>query len=156
MRDFTQLMMTLERAIHRRQAEEALGQFRLAASAADIVWVDLMRSEAWGRRRATGVPPGRLRLWACELSGYPPWMVEACYQQVRDLADTLALLIPEGPGSDLPLHQVMERYVEPLAFWDEPFQLGLIRDFWLSLDRPQARLFGKLVNGTLRLRLPPE
>lgn len=151
MKRFTELVHQLERAASRAAALGALEGFRKVASPEDGALVDKLLA---GERLAAGVPTRRLRVWATDLSGYPPWMVEACYRQVGDLADTLALLLPGGPGSDLSLHEVVSLYLEPLQYWDEPIQLGLIRDYWLSLNREQARVFGKLVNGTLRLRLP--
>ena len=45
--------------------------------------------------------PTRL-LWrlAVERPGSPEWLFEECYQSVGDLAETLALLLPEGAGGE--------------------------------------------------------
>ena len=62
------------------------------ASAAWIVYF-----LAGGKPRQT-VPTRLLRRLALEGSGLPEWLVEECYQNVGDLAETLALLLPRGAG----------------------------------------------------------
>ena len=49
-----------------------------------------------GARQMRAVPTKLLREWAAEASGLPLWMLEECYAHVGDLAETLALVLPEA------------------------------------------------------------
>ena len=69
---------------------------------------------AGGKPRQT-VPTRFLRRLAVEGSGLPEWLCEECYQSVGDLAETLALLLPEGEaGEDVSLDVWMRERLLPL------------------------------------------
>ena len=66
----------------------------------------LWASAAWtvyflsgGKPRQT-VPTRILRRLAVEGSGFPEWLCDECYSSVGDLAETLALLLPEGVAGE--------------------------------------------------------
>ena len=70
-----------------------------------------------GRRTRRMVSTRLLRTWAAEESGVPDWMMAACHDHAGDLAETLALLVPEPSSIEAPdrpspsLDTVMRRYV---------------------------------------------
>jgi DNA ligase-1 len=48
-----------------------------------------------GARQTRAVPTKLLREWAAAAAGLPLWLLEECYAHVGDLAETLALVLPE-------------------------------------------------------------
>ncbi len=102
MKAFADLYRRLDSATSTRAKQAAMVEAFAAAKADPAQWA----SAAWmvyflagGKPRQT-VPTRLLRRLAVEGSGLPEWLVEECYSNVGDLAETLALLLPEGAGDD--------------------------------------------------------
>src|SRR6202012_2186689 len=74
---------------------EALEKYFSEADDADKVWVIALFS---GRRPKRTVNTTLLWEWCRELTGLPAWLFEESYHTVGDLAETIALLLPEGNG----------------------------------------------------------
>ncbi len=53
-----------------------------------------------GAKQLRAVPTRLLREWAAEAAGLPLWLLEECYAHVGDLAETLALVLPETLPAD--------------------------------------------------------
>jgi DNA ligase 1 len=49
-----------------------------------------------GRRPKRTVTTSQLREWAADAAGLPLWLLEETYSVVGDLAETIALILPEG------------------------------------------------------------
>lgn len=110
-----------------------------------------------GNRLKRLIPPGRLRTWIGEYTGYSPALIEEAYAQVGDLAETLALLIDTRADTraahadeDLPLSQWIARLrsLEGLA---EAQQKPLVFAAWDVLSRQSCYLLNKLLTGSLRV-----
>src|SRR5690349_23491143 len=76
---------------------------------------------AWGAYFLAGgkprqvVPTGLLRVLACEVAGIEDWLFEESYQAVGDLAETIALVLPESQhASTLGLAEWVEQRLLPL------------------------------------------
>ncbi len=100
MKAFADLYRRLDAATSTRAKQTAMVEAFAAARADPAQWA----SAAWmvyflagGKPRQT-VPTRLLRRLAVEGSGLPEWLVEESYSNVGDLAETLALLLPEGRG----------------------------------------------------------
>ncbi len=93
MKAFTDLYWRLDRTTRSSAKEEALEHYFRAVPAEDgAVAVHLLS----GGRQSRAVKATSLRAWAAEAAGIPDWLVEECYAHVGDLAETLALLLPDG------------------------------------------------------------
>ena len=104
MKAFADLYRRIESATSIRAKQTALVEAFSAAKADPAQWA----SAAWmvyflagGKPRQT-VPTRLLRRLAVEGSGLPEWPVEESYSNVGDLAETLALLLPEGAATIRP------------------------------------------------------
>ncbi|NDV62284.1 ATP-dependent DNA ligase [Puniceicoccales bacterium CK1056] len=150
MRRFTKLFRDLDESNRTGDKVAALRAYFHEAPAEDAAWVLWF---LWGNRLNLKIPSRRLRQWAADLSGYPDWLVEACYERVGDLAETGALLLPLKPteAANLPLHKVIETHLLPLRHWDDRFQFQLLREFWLSLDRDKVLVLNKMLTGGFRI-----
>ncbi len=113
---------------------------------------------AWGLRFLSGKRPpravsGRLLLtWASESANLPTWLVEECHDRVGDLAETVALILPEPRHPlDLPLHTVVEERLLKLAGRPEAERRLLIAQTWAELDARTRLPWHKLLTGEFRV-----
>src|SRR6187399_2082183 len=86
------------------------------AAPADAAWAVYFLA---GGRPKRLIPVRRVATWAMEESGVPDWLFEESYNAVGDLAETIALLLPDNvissEGRDLRLHEWVEQRLLPLS-----------------------------------------
>ena len=107
-----------------------------------------------GRRLKRLIAPSRLRLWIGEATGFAPEIVEACYAQVGDLAETLALLLDRADRRAAPGERGLADWVHGLLALknrDEAAQRAAILEAWSQLPLDECFLFNKLLTGALRV-----
>src|ERR1700743_177543 len=92
MRRFATLAVKLGTSTKTNDRLEALENYFSEADDADKVWVIALFS---GRRPKRAVNTTLLWEWCRELTELPGWLFEECYHTVGDLAETIALLLPE-------------------------------------------------------------
>ncbi len=93
MRRFAQLFNELDRSTATLDKVAALKRYYAHASAADAAWATYFL--AGGKPRQV-VKTAELRALARESAGVPEWLFEECYQAVGDLAETIALVLPDA------------------------------------------------------------
>lgn len=148
MRAFTKLFDALDATTKTNAKVEALAAYFRSAPPEDAVWA---LSVLLGRRLIRAVSSTKLRAWACEASGLPPWLVAECHEAVGDLSETLALLVPGGNTSDERLHRVIEGRILPLEAMTEQQQREAILECWGAFDARQRFLFHKLISQSFRV-----
>ena len=106
-----------------------------------------------GRRLKRLVPSRSLRQWGAEAAGLPDWLLEASYQHVGDLAETLNLLAPEPEQTATapPLHRLIEERIRPLGRLDEGDKRREVLAAWRELAGTERFLYNKLLTGALRV-----
>src|ERR1700685_592799 len=92
MKQFSQLVTTLATSTKTNDKLSALSNYFLAANNQDKVWVIALFS---GRRPRRAVNSRQLQDWCIEMCDLPQWLFEESYHTVGDLAETIALLLPE-------------------------------------------------------------
>ncbi|SHI15208.1 ATP-dependent DNA ligase [Pollutimonas bauzanensis] len=94
-----------------------------------------------------------LRAWAAAAAGMSDWLVQESYEHVGDLAETLALLLPDPvfPRVDISLADWIELRLLPVANDAPLVRQEAITDAWRSLPLAQRLLFNKLLTGSLRV-----
>lgn len=163
MRRFAQLFDDLDGTTSTGAKVQLLARYLQHAQAADAAWAVYFLS---GGRPQRVVPIARLRELACKVSGLAPWLFEACYERVGDLAETIAHVV-EGSqrlsGDDaapaildpLAEHESLAMWVEQrilsLRTLDPDAQDRLIETSWKALDIRGRFLFIKLVAGGFRV-----
>ena len=94
------------------------------------------------------------------LQAQTPWtdrVIEQTYQQVKDLPETLALLLPANEQScDLSLSSVVVQFLLPLARFSQHARGETIRCAWQTMSTSQRVLFNKMLLGGLRSPVPLE
>ena len=149
MRVFADLVQTLGRVTKTNEKLDALVEYFEKAPDRDKVWVIAIFS---GRRPKRIVSSAFLIDFCIELTGIPPWLFEECYHTVGDLAETLALLLPEEKEEEtgLPLHAYIEKFIS-LGKSDEGERKKFILESWKGMTRNEMFVFNKLITGNFRI-----
>ena len=159
MRRFTRLFEDLDRTTRTGRKVEALAAYFREAPPADAIWALALLTGRRGRRPVSTLD---LRRWVADAAALPLWLVEESYDAVGDLAETLALLLPNGADrigsaaseatpSPPPLHQIIEAWVLPLRGMEPEAQEAALHHAWGHLSTPERFLFHKLITGGFRV-----
>jgi DNA ligase-1 len=154
MRRFAALYRRLDRSTATLDKRAALLDYFRTAPLRDAAWaLWLLSGGKIGGAGARIAGSAELRAWIAEDSATPPWLVDACYEQVGDLAETLALLLDDPPAQavdDAPLHAWIDRLLA-VAGRDEATRRAAVAQGWRHLDREGRLVFNKLLTGALRV-----
>jgi DNA ligase-1 len=153
-RSFAALYRRLDAATSTNHKNQALQDY-LRLAVADP---RLHASAAWTVYFLAGGKPRQmistklLRQLALEQTGLPEWLIEESYQNVGDLAETLALLLPPPEGSeDVSLDVWMTERLLALKTLDDSERYQRLLQ-WVRVLPDEERLpFFKLTTGALRI-----
>lgn len=149
MKRYAALFDELDASTSTRAKTAALRAYFTAAAPEDAAWA------AWfltGHRPRQAVPSKRLHQWAAEAAKIPLWLFEECFDDVGDLAETIALVLPPPAGtSDLPLREWIEERLLPLRELGEAEQKARLLSYWDALAGTERFVFNKLITGNFRV-----
>ena len=112
MKAFAHLYNALDETTKTTVKVQALARYFAAADPADAAWAVFFLS---GRKLRQVVPSRKLAAWAVESAGLSDWLFEECYHAVGDLAETIALLLPDPAAHvDRPLSVWVTEHLAPL------------------------------------------
>ena len=149
MKAFADLYTILDETTKTTAKVEALTRYFTAAPPEDAAWAVFFLI---GRKPRQVVPSGKLRAWGAATAGVTDWLFQECYDAVGDVAETIALLLPEPErSSDLPLHFWVEKRLLPLRTLEGEAQRAAVVQAWRELDRPQRFVWNKLISGGFRV-----
>ena len=148
MRRFAELFRALDETTRVNPKVEAMALYFREADPADRLWTVALLS---GRRPKRTVNATRLREWAAERAGIPLWLFEESYPIVGDLAETIALVLPEPTAlEDRPLSHWID-VIRGLARLEEPARKAAVLAAWDALGGTERFLFTKLITGQFRV-----
>ena len=151
MKQFAELVIKLGTSTKTNDKLDALAQYFAAANDADKVWVIAIFS---GRRPKRAVNSTLLQIWCNEVSGLPAWLFEESYHTVGDLAETIALLLPEKDSGDSSSEQNLTWYLDKLISIEkesEAIKKEFIIGRWLHMSKEECFVFNKLITGGFRI-----
>ena len=153
MRDFAALYWRLDATTGMNDKLAALRDYFTTAPANDAACALHLLS---GGKQSRAVSTTLLREWAAEAAGIPLWLLEECYAQVGDLAETLALVLPppEAGGNDATeagLADWIHKTIEPLRTADEAGKRQIVHDAWRRLAAEERLVWHKLLTGGCRV-----
>ncbi len=156
MRRFADLFESLDTTTSTRAKIDAMSTYFRDAMPADAAWAVYVLI---GRRLKRSVGPALLRAWLLEEAGLPGWLIDETYGSVGDLAETIALLVPnDAPAcaagaahADVTLSDWFERRILPLATQTVPERRRHIVGWWQQLAYRECFLVNKLLTGSLRV-----
>ena len=148
MRHFAQLFLQLDQTTKTNAKVAALAHYFSHVEDSDKLWTIALLSH---RRPKRTVNTTLLRQWAAELSGIPLWLFEDSYHIVGDLAETIALVLPEPSAkSDATLSYWIE-YIQELKDKEEAEKQQRIFLAWHMLTPSERFIFNKLITGGFRV-----
>lgn len=151
MKRFAELYLRLDQSNATNDKIAALTDYFAGADPADAAWAIWFLG---GRRLKRLLQRANLKRFALEASGYPEWVLAETYEAVGDLAETIALLLPEPAGeqqNDLPLARWVEDRLVPLGSLDEETQGEQLKGWWATLNGEHRFVLNKLLTGALRV-----
>jgi DNA ligase-1 len=146
---FADLVITLGTSTKTNDKLDALSTYFATANDKDKVWVIAIFS---GRRPKRAVNSTQLQTWCTEITALPAWLFEESYHTVGDLAETIALLLPEKElaQQSYPLHHYLEQLIA-IEKEEEPVRKQFILEAWNAMTRNERFVFNKLITGGFRI-----
>jgi DNA ligase-1 len=156
MRRFTDLFWRLDGTTRTTEKLAALVDYLRDAPADDAACAIGVLS---GTRQLRAVPTALLRQWAAEVTGLPAWLVEESYAHVGDLAETVALILPDpdggpaapGPGPDPGLAEIMRTTIHDIRHATEERKREVVVATWRRLAPRERIVWHKLLTGGCRV-----
>lgn len=148
MKDFAQLIEELDATTKTNRKVAALGDYFRKATEADKIWTIAILSH---RRPPRPVNTTLMREYAAELAQIPLWLFEDSYHIVGDLAESIALVIPNDQmKSDQTLSEILEELIHLKAKAEEE-KKEYVQQMWMQLDYYSRFVFTKLLTGGFRI-----
>ncbi|HEX6722549.1 MAG TPA: ATP-dependent DNA ligase, partial [Burkholderiaceae bacterium] len=156
MKAFAALFTEIDASTSTARKVNAMQRYFASAPPADAAWAAYFL--AGGKPRQT-VPTAVMVGSACDVAGIEPWLFDACYQAVGDLAETIAHVLPLNTDSgtddasreDTGLAEWIEQRLMPLRGQPVPVQAEALTRWWQQLDDNEAFLLIKLIGGAFRV-----
>lgn len=149
MKRFAQLFAEIDETTRTNEKVGAMSRYFSEAAPADAAWAVYF---LMGLRPKRLVPVRRLAGWAMEESGVSDWLFEESYHAVGDLAETIALLLPDSDeSSNDPLHVWVEQRLLAIGKASEDDQRRIVLDAWRSLGGTERFVWNKLITGSFRV-----
>ena len=149
MRRFTELYEALDASNSTQAKVSALVAYFQASPAEDAAWAVAV---LMGRRIVRSINTRQMKAWAAAASDLPTWLIDECHGVVGDLAETIALVLPEPTAAEpIRLHELITDVLRPLAGQDDATRRATVEAVWQRLDRRERFVFHKLMSGALRV-----
>jgi DNA ligase-1 len=149
MKAFAALFTALDETTKTNQKVEALTSYFQSTPPEDAVWAIQFLI---GRRPKRLIERRKLIDWAIEEAGIPSWLFDESYQAVGDLAETIALLLPEAvESSTKPLHYWVEERLLPLQQGSDEARRESLINAWHEMNGEQRFVWNKLITGAFRV-----
>jgi DNA ligase-1 len=149
MKQFAELVQTLGTSTKTNERLDALVNFFSLTEDKDKVWVIALFS---GRRPRRLVNSSLLPQWCIEIRNIPGWLFGECYGSVGDLAETIALLLPEP--TEEKAQSSLSFYIENLIALEkenEFIKRKFITGCWRAMNKDERFVFNKLLTGNFRI-----
>ena len=150
MRRFAQLFHELDATTRTAEKVQSLVAYFRETPAEDAAAALAVLS---GQRQRRGVTTTLLREWAAEATGIPLWLLEESYAAVGDLAETLALILPDGreDAASAGLAETIASTIKPLAAASVEEKRRIVHDAWQRLRKDERVVWHKLITGGFRV-----
>jgi len=153
MQRFAELFESLDTTTSTRAKIGAMSAYFRVAEPSDAAWATYVLI---GRRLKRSVGPALLRQWLREEAQLPEWLIEETYGSIGDLAETIALLVPNESTeralhADVSLTEWFNARILPLANQSVAERRQHIVNWWHELPYRECFLVNKLLTGSLRV-----
>ena len=104
-----------------------------------------------GRKPKRQINATQFRTWAIEASNIPAWLFEESYHVVGDLAETVALLLPDHGNSSSKTLTEWIGEINALNNLPEVEKHDWLTRSWAMLDAQERFVFNKILTGSFRV-----
>lgn len=149
MRDFARLYAELDETTSTSRKLAALQAYFASATPANAAWAVYFLA---GGKPRQAVPTKLLRQYATEYAVLDEWLFDEAYHAVGDLAETIALILPEpSTRSDIGLAEWVEQRIAPLRGAAPETIRAALYGWWDELETRERFLLIKLIGGGFRV-----
>lgn len=149
MKRFATLISELDRTTKNSHRLASLVRYFQQTSSNDAAWAVYF---LLGNKLSQLLPNKKLRQWAAEYAGVDDWLFDECYSTVGDLAETLAIILPNVETSNqTPLNCWVEQHLLPLKSISESDQRQRMVGYWRQLNSVERFVLHKLITGNFRV-----
>ena len=147
MKAFAQLFLSLDETNKTNEKVRILKDYFTCVPDTDKMHMLALFS---GRKPKRQINSTLVRNWAIEASHIPAWLFEESYHVVGDLAETMALLMPQNTeGSNKTLTEWIAE-INSLDKKAEDEKKAWLLSSWAMLDSQERFVFNKLLTGSFR------
>ena len=146
---FAELVTELSASTKTNDKLQSLVDYFATAPDADKVWVIALFS---GRRPRRLINSSLLPQWCIEIRNIPGWLFSECYGSVGDMAETIALLLPEA--TEQQTESSLSFYIEKLISLEKENEFvkkEFITGCWRTMNKDERFVFNKLLTGNFRI-----
>lgn len=148
MKAFAQLFLSLDETNKTNEKVKVLKDYFNAVPDTDKMH---MLALFTGRRPKRQINSTLVRNWAIEASHIPAWLFEESYHVVGDLAETMALLMPQSNESSSKTLTEWIAEINALNDKTEEQKKEWLLESWAMLDSQERFVFNKLLTGGFRV-----
>lgn len=149
MKAFADLYRCLDETTSTNRKLVCMRDYFSQAPPGDVAWAVYFLS---GRKPKRLVRSSDLADWGAEAAGLPRWLFDECHDAAGDLAETIALVLPDPERcSDRPLSDWVVNSLLALKDAAAAEQRERIIAAWRAMDRTQRLVWNKLITGSFRV-----
>src|SRR5581483_2533310 len=148
MKQFAQLIEDVSSSTKTNEKLSAIIRYFETADSSDKIW---MLALFTNRRPRRTVSSSILHDWCAEMAGLPLWLFEESYQNVGDLSETIALILPESSAQSEHSLSYWIKYLINLQDKSEEEKKAAITSAWKELGTAERFVFNKLMSATFRI-----
>ncbi|TRX62173.1 ATP-dependent DNA ligase [Fulvivirga sp. M361] len=148
MKRFAALFTQLDQTTKTLVKVESLASYFSEVDDQDKLWTIAILSH---RRPKRPVNSTMIKQWAAELSGVPFWLFEESYHVVGDLAETIALILPEPSSQSEEGLSYWIWFIKSMTQDGEEEKKAKMKQAWSCLSAVERFVFNKLLTGGFRM-----
>ncbi len=148
MKQFAELFTQLDQTTKTLDKVRALVDYFGKANDEDKLWTIALLSH---RRPKRPVNSTLIKQWAAEFSDVPFWLFEESYHVVGDLAETIALILPEPSATSAHGLTWWVEFIRSLSDEADEVKKAKMQKAWASLLPGERFVFNKLLTGGFRM-----
>ena len=149
MKAFSQLYQHLEAAAQDEEKTQVLEKYFKTTAPEDAVWALHL---LLGNALSIGIKIRDLQVWCQQSQAIPDWLFNASYQQVGDVAETIALLCGDSNAQEgVSLHQLIEQTLLPLRTQSPAIRQQVILTLWSQMDVHMRFVLHKIMTSGLHI-----
>ncbi|WP_207429307.1 ATP-dependent DNA ligase [Pedobacter sp. SYSU D00535] len=148
MRDFACLFSDLDETNKTNEKVAVLKEYFLSVPDEDKIQTLALFT---GRKPKRQINSSLLKQYAMEMAGIPTWLFEESYQVVGDLAETIALLLPEPAGEQTKSLSDWIAEIRSLVNFTEEDRRSWLLNAWDTMGYQERFVFNKILTGSFRV-----